>query len=246
MKIIETLTTQQKIDLFNGNTVSFFVNLFQSTDSFYSMLYDLCLGYYTQRSGEKEISETYNKILDIINDNSEITESSDDILSKIIRNKFIDKWNNIYNALYEQQYNILDGYLRTNKKIANNTETMNYDNNINETGNRGTNISTTTEDTSSNDVYGFNSNSPVGNDVNTGKKSETVIGNKDSNTYENDRNKTGTDTNKYNIDETNETNGRDGSASDYLNKEINFRIKNIFFDIIYSDIDSITTLQIYI
>lgn len=246
MKIIETLTTQQKIDLFNGNTVSFFVNLFQSTDSFYSMLYDLCLGYYTQRSGEKEISETYNKILDIINDNSEITESSDDILSKIIRNKFIDKWNNIYNALYEQQYNILDGYLRANKKIANNTETMNYDNNINETGNRGTNISTTTEDTSSNDVYGFNSNSPVGNDVDTGKKSETVIGNKDSNTYENDRNKTGTDTNKYNIDETNETNGRDGSASDYLNKEINFRIKNIFFDIIYSDIDSITTLQIYI
>lgn len=246
MKIIETLTTQQKIDLFNGNTVSFFINLFQQTDSFYSMLYDLCLGYYTQRSGEKEISETYNKILDIINDNPEITESSDDILSKIIRSKFIDKWNNIYNALFEQQYNILDGYTRNETKNANNNETVNYNTNINETGNRNTNLSTTTEDTNSNDIYGFNSNSPVGNDVNTGNKNETVIGDKDSNTYENDRNKTGTDSSNYVISETNEISGRDGSASDYIIKEINLRIKNNFFDIIYSDIDSITTLQIYI
>ena len=105
MKLLETLSNEEKISLLNGNVVGIFNNLILEGDSFYNKKYDLCLGYYFNRSGEKRISSMYEKILEIKNN---ITEKPEDIIAKLIRNEFIEKWEITYNALYEQQYSIMD------------------------------------------------------------------------------------------------------------------------------------------
>ena len=67
MKLLETLSNEEKISLLNGNVVGIFTNLILEGDSFYNKKYDLCLGYYFNRSGEKRISSMYEKILEIKN-----------------------------------------------------------------------------------------------------------------------------------------------------------------------------------
>ena len=67
MKLLETLSNEEKISLLNGNVVGIFNNLILEGDSFYNKKYDLCLGYYFNRSGEKRISSMYEKILEIKN-----------------------------------------------------------------------------------------------------------------------------------------------------------------------------------
>jgi hypothetical protein len=58
--------------------------------------------------------------------------------------------------------------------------------------------------------------------------------------------KTGTETKDITIDEEIVKSGRDGSGAELVIEELNLRNTQLFFDIIYADIDSITTLQIYI
>lgn len=58
--------------------------------------------------------------------------------------------------------------------------------------------------------------------------------------------KSGTDTTNRSIDETISRSGRDRDAQKLIQDEINLRIENIFFDIVYKDLDNILTLQIYI
>ena len=104
---------------------------------------------------------------------------------------------------------------------------------------------TKTNNENSNDTYGFNSSSPVGNDLSYGSDTETVIGDKDSNTTHNTRDKTGNDNKNATENESITRNGRDVAGAELIEKELNLRNKEIFFNTIYKDIDSIATLQIY-
>ena len=242
MKLLETLSNEEKISLLNGNVVGIFNNLILEGDSFYNKKYDLCLGYYFNRSGEKRISSMYEKILEIKNN---ITEKPEDIIAKLIRNEFIEKWEIVYNALYKEQYSILDSNSYTETKVANNDEQITYNSKVEDNGNEATNMVTKTNNENSNDTYGFNSSSPVGNDLSYGSDTETVIGDKDSNTTHNTRDKTGNDNKNATVNENTTRNGRDVTGAELIQKELNLRNKEIFFNTIYKDIDSIATLQIY-
>ena len=242
MKLLETLSNEEKISLLNGNVVGIFNNLILEGDSFFNKKYELCLGYYFNRSGEKRISSMYEKILEIKNN---ITEKPEDIIAKLIRNEFIEKWEITYNALYEQQYSIMDSNSYTETKTGNNNETITYNSKVEDNGNEATNMVTKTSNENSNDTYGFNSSSPVGNDLSYGSDTETVIGNKDSNTTHNTRDKTGNDNKNATENENITRSGRDVTGAELIQKELNLRNKEIFFNTIYKDIDSIATLQIY-
>ena len=326
MKLRETLTKQQTIDLLSGNVVGIFPSMILSEDAFYGKLYELCLGYYTARSGEKTISMTYERFIFLVNENPEINKSPEELIGALIRGKFLDKWNRVYDVLLTSQYDALsnrestedktgnnqnkDTHNTTKAKEGNNTDVMTYDT---ESGKQGTNTDTTTFDTNvedngktgtsetttrnvtdENNVYGFNSPSAVGDTNSTETTSETIVGEADKNTSHNLQTKTGTESKEFGIDETitktgteskeigidetvtktgtdsraigiseSETHtgtdttditiseklvksGRDGSGAELITEELNLRNTQLFFDIIYADIDSIATLQIYI
>ena len=242
MKLLETLTMEMKTNLLNGNVVGIFNNLILEGDSFYNKKYELCLGYYFNRSGEKRISSMYEKILEL---QTNTTETPENIIAKLIRGKFIEKWEKVYKALYNEQYSILDSNVYNETKDTSNNESITYNSKVEDNGNEATNMVTKSSNENSNDTYGFNSNSPVGNELSYGNDTETVIGDKDSNTTHNIRDKTGNDNKNTTINENISRNGRDVSAAELIEKELNLRNKEIFFDIVYKDIDSIATLQIY-
>lgn len=279
MKLRETLTTGQIIKMFKGEVVGIFPSMILSNDKFYSKLYDLCFGYYMQRSGEKTISLTYERLLQLVSEKIyTTTETAENLIGKLIRGKFIEKWNRVYDVLISEQYNALqnqdfteqktgnnqnvDTYNSTKAKQGTNTDTTTYDTNVEDNGKTGTSETTTRSVEDSNDIYGFNSSTPVGDTLSNETTSETIVGEADKNTSHNiqtktgteakqfgineSENHTGTDTTDISIDENVNRSGRNVSGAELINEELNLRNTQLFFDIIYSDIDSIATLKIYI
>lgn len=278
MILMETLSLDDKIRLFSGDVVGIFPTMILSNDKYYNMLYDICFGYYNARSGNKTISATYKRIKEIVEQNNSINENAEELIGKLIRGKFIDKWNRVYDVLLFEQYNALDNYtlnehkVGNNKdtdtynnskaKIGNNTDVTEYDTNITDDGKTGTYETTTRNVDTDDNVYGFNSASPVGDSTSNENATETLIADANKNTTHNTQIKTGTDSKTFGINETetktgtdttdrsiNETvtkSGRDGSGAKLVMEELDLRNQKLFFDIIYADIDSIATLQIYI
>ena len=277
MKLLETLTNQQQIDMLNGQIVGIFPTMISPSDLFYSKAKDICLGYYTNRSGCKNISRTFKTYIELTEMNPSITKSADEIIGEVIRGKFIDKWNRIYNILVKEQYDVLnnqdiktiktgqnkrvDGYNSSVGKKGNNTDVTTYDTNVEDNGKKGTNETVKRNANDMSDVYGFNSPQPIHDSFSTNIESETVVGEADKNTTHNKQTKTGSETKVFGLNETeihngsdtrdttiNETDsviGRDKSGAKLVKEELNLRNTEIFFDIIYRDIDSIATLQIY-
>lgn len=278
MKLRETLTKQQTIDLLSGNVVGIFPYMILSDDVFYGKLYELCLGYYTSRSGEKTISITYERFISLTNETPEINKTPEELIGTLIRGKFLDKWNRVYDVLINSQYDALNNRESTEDKTGNNqnkdthnttkarqgtnSDITTYDTNVEDNGKTATSETTTRNIQDANDVYGFNSSIPVSDTYSNQTESETVVGEADNNTSHNIQTKTGTENKQFGINES-ETNtgtdttditineklvksGRDGSGAELITEELNLRNTQLFFDIIYADIDSITTLQIYI
>ena len=277
MKLWETLTDEEKIQLINREIVGIFSTMILSGDDYYSLANDLCLGYYMERSGQKTISKTYQLMLDTIKDNNITNETAESLLGKLIRGKYSYKWTKIYNALMNNDYKVLDEYASTTITKGNNVDETNYASQVGKTGaNKDETIyNTTNEDDgtsgssevttrnteNNNDVYGFNSVSPVGANTNNEVITEKVEGEASKNTTHNTSTKTGTDTKNFTInenqsktgkdtinktiDENENVNGRYKTGAELITKELDMREKQILFNIFYRDIDSVVTLQIY-
>lgn len=276
MLMIDTLTTAERIQLIKNEPVGLFPYLITSTDSFYALLPALSTGYYTARSGNKSISPAYEFIRSTIAENS-LTDSAEQLLANSIRSKFLEKWNRVYTAMIAQyeatsDYNIVESKTGKNtdtttynsklEKNASNTNNITYDTNVTDDGKTATSETTTREGSDNNDIYGFNSNSPVGDTTSTNTQTETTEAEADKNTTHNTSVKTGTENTAIGVDEDQTHSGTDtithdfgeektikgnkGSVSELIQKELDLRNKNLFFDIVYADIDSVATLQIYI
>lgn len=278
MKLIETLTPKQIIDMLNGTPVGIFPSMIYRNDVFYKYISSLCTEYYISHSGEKTISPAYDKIINYITETKSVKDSAADIIGKLVRNKFIDKWNKIYTVLIEDAYNPLDDRTfqskintivkeqsssdESNVYTANNKDTTSYNNTLQRDGKFGSEEVRTRDGKNANDYYGFNSSSPVNDTESSYDDKETVTGNADKNTSKTLETKGGTDTlnsvknetDKKNTKDITDTtndrliseNGRTTSGAILVDAEIDMRKRQIFADIIYSDIDSITTLSIYI
>lgn len=147
-------------------------------------------------------------------------------------------------------------------KTGNNNDTITYNTNTEDNGQTGTKEITTTNRDSSADVYGFNSASPVGDSTGSENETETVVGNADDNTSHNIQTKTGTERKDYSVDETVAKSGTDtksfvvdedvtksgrkSTGAELVEAELNLRNTQIFFDIVYKDIDSVATIPLYI
>ena len=239
MKMIKTLTPEQITSLINGETVGIFIDMITSDDIYSSIKYELCLGYYLERSGDKPISLPYQRLI-----NLNIAEPAS-VIGKICRNKFKEKWSKQYLALISEQYNPLIEFEKQEDINRDNTDTTTYNTQIHSTGSRANKSTTSYNDEEANDVYGFNSVSPVGSDTSATNYTETVTGLAEDNTTDSNENKTGSDTKNYKDKENKVATGRNNSAAELLDKELDMRNRQIFFDIVYYDIDSIATSGVY-
>lgn len=175
-----------------------------------------------------------------------------------------------YNPLNNSEHNetksgtnsATETHTNSKSRLGNNSDTTTYDTEVEDNGQTGTHETVTRKSDIQNDIYGFNSIDPSGDTKSTEDISETTVGDSDKNTNHNTQTKTGTETKLFGLNETenntgndtsssntNETitkSGRDGSGASLIKEELNLRNTQIFFDIVYRDIDSIATLQIYI
>lgn len=303
MKLIETLSQSDRYSLITGGVVGVFNSMILPTDLFYDVTSDLCLSYYTAKSGSKTISPTYNRIIEMCNEveysdfitidglnfytkdnlmfviyEGEAPNTPENIIGKIIRSKYIDKWNRVYTSLIMTQYDVLTNfkkkYIKTgdisdnnskdtlDTRIGEDTDTITYNSKTEYDGKTGTKETVSTETTNNDGVYGFNSNSVVNRDYGSENSVVSTVGNANDNTQHNLTSKTGEDTKHYGKNETLTSKdiiknkrdyseeydfyGFDGSPADIISKELDMRNKQIFFDIVHNDIDTILTIQIYI
>ena len=255
MKLLETLTTQQQINILDGLESGIFDYILWDGDPFNDDKTEMAKEYYFSRSGDKTVSPFYERVLGL-------QLNTDEIIGNTIRSKFIDKWKRLYDVLVTQTYKPLD-------KMSE-TETREYGKKTDRTGNnKDTKTSTVTEDgtvmvgtsettsrtgDTQDNVYGFNSVTPVGDTTSNETVTETVSGKKDDNVTDTD-NKTTTDEVIAHDISTNEINsgtdtytrtGRDESGATLITEEIEMRNLYTFFDIVFADVDSIMTINIYV
>lgn len=198
---------------------------------------------------------------------------------RVIAAKYGDKWRRYYEYLTAPMdaYNPLDDssynetrtgnntdtttYDITQGKIGTNRDTTTYDTETEDNGNAGTSETITRTSDESNDIYGFNSASPVGDKTAKVETSETTTGSAEANTTHNQRThkgtdtrdttldhtetKSGTDTKNFTVNETISRNGRSTTGAELLQKELDFRAKNLFYNMVFDDIDRELCIQIY-
>jgi hypothetical protein len=244
--MIDTLTTQQKSELLQGNYVGIFPTMFLDTDEFYSTLSQICFGYYMERSGNKSISPSYERLIEMSKSAEGLEETAEQLLGKYIRGKYIAKWRRVYDALVFRNYDPLNDYERVESKYGDNYNKTTYDTSVVNDGNSSMSEKTVRDVETGDDVYGFNSENVVGESKSTDSLVETVTGDAEHNKTHNAQTKSGSDSNYIKINESYNRRGRDNSAAKLIAEELDMRSQQIFYDIIYSDIDSIATLQIYI
>lgn len=231
MKLYDTLPPNEKITMLNGTAVGIFPKMILPNDTFYSKINDICLGYYTSRSGEKTLSPTYEKIIDMVSKTDAITNSAEDIIGNLIRSKFIEKWERVYKVLLATQYDALNDYERVENKNGSLDNTKTYNNTRQRSGNDfdetvydvhnndTTNISekevTTNSDTNSDSIYGFNSLNSVPTDKSDIEANETRIRDPEDNQTIKSSDKSGTERINHGINNSESLTGTDTDNDEY-------------------------------
>lgn len=168
------------------------------------------------------------------------------ISTQILRPKYLDKWNRIYKTLIEEQYNALYNEEYEETKSGSRKDKTTYDTEVENDGNVGTHESRTYSNDRADDIYGFNSVTPVGDSTSEETSTETTVGDASLNTSHNTQSKTGTDTKDNSYEEKITRKGRNGNAPELLQMELDFRNKQTLMSIILKDVDEETTLKIYL
>lgn len=179
---------------------------------------ELDVDYYLSHSGNKYISNLYNNILEHYPNEDPLVK-----LSKIIENRYKDKWDHIYKALIETEYQPLENYnmVEVETPDLEDHRVTKVDQNV-------------TNENDTND-YGFNSNDPVPTSHNVNKLS----GSGDENKTDETINRTGTKTltRSGNIGVT--------SSQQLLESEIKLRAQYNMINILFDDVDKVLCLSIY-
>lgn len=257
MRIADTITTSQKLQLISNNTpCGIFDKLFNDTEPLYSLRTPLSTQFYLNRSGHKNVGVIYLNFLEIAKEedptidyskNEEYLSLVNDIIAtNILRPKYLDKWLRIYQALVEEQYNPLYDEDFEENVTGSKNDTTTYDTEVENDGNVGTHEKRTYSGSTADNVYGFNSSSPVGDSTSEDSNEEIVEGDATKNTSHNKQSKTGTDTKGGEYTETKTRRGRKLTPSELLQMELDFRNKQTMMSIILKDVDEETTLKIWL
>lgn len=210
----------------------FFYQLYNSLPTQYTWLNsvdsatDLDYIYYLNHSGEKLISPLNAELLSYLVVNTDYSQYWSKII-KIIQTKFSYKWNKVYEALITS-YNPINN--------INMEENENIEESKNETENIGTNIETV--NTNTDNIFAYNGGSVNATPSNETVNQNTVNANKNENERENVKENTLTKS------KTKEGKDTYKSYQELIKEELDLR-KNEFLEIVFKDLDTIFTLNVY-
>lgn len=188
----------------------------------YNTVGPLSLEYYGNH-GNKYITPLVCKLLGD-NDSMDIEKSQK--LAEIIFNRYKDRWIKL-SDLYSLEYDPIENYASVEVRTPNTTTTVTNDVDLTVTNNQGV----------KNDVYGFNSVEPVGQNEATQENTQTTTGTGDKNKSIETRAGDETITRRGNIGVT--------TSQQMLQSEIDLWKNWDFITEFFKDLDSIITLKIY-
>ena len=181
--------------------------------------------YYLIHSGQKLINSSFER-LEKYEDDGVINDALLELV-KIIHHKYQLKWNKLYDAI-TTDYKPLDNYNMEEKETPDITKTKTVNSNI---------VTTTTDDISETDVYGFNSSDAVPNGKQTRNGTVTVSGDEDDNVETDTESGTRTLNRSGNIGVT--------TSQQMLQSEIDLRNNYNFTNQLMDDMDSELCLLVY-
>lgn len=237
MTIIEALEKEFGTDIKTAIVKAERLGIFEHflSDDEWSYLYPVMANeYYLNRSGKKQISPIYETYIENIDS---INYSVSELLASIIQGKFGRKWSRVYDDIEREITQVNMSYKEEIISEYDENKSLQYGKETNSTTKTSTN--TTTTDTAK--IAGFNSADYVDSNENT----TTIVGEGDNNKTESNTANSGTDntTKNYDLKETKQ--GFDRPQQELVSMDIDMLNKYHFFDIIYSDIDSVLTLKVY-
>lgn len=245
MKLFETLKDNDIRSILDGEITGIFSTLITQNDAWYENAADICNIYYIHRSGNKTISPLYERYIELLKTHPYTTKTAEQIVGEVVRGKFINKWNKVYTSLVETEYSPVDDFSRNEQINAEDTTTNTYNTTITDDGTTAVKETVARDGVDDDRIYGFNTVEPVGDTKSLSNSTVTTTANANDNTTHNTETKTGTDSKSHNVDESKNINGRNTSAQELIMKELDLRNREVFFDIMFKDIDSIVTLAIY-
>ena len=190
--------------------------------------------YHGSRSGNKIIGSLIENYLD----NNTVSDDNKIIIAQAIYTIYIKNWNALYKTL-SLEYNPIENYSMTETENVQDTHKGTLESN-------GNNTNTYTEttlvnDTSNNQLWGFNSTDSVNSDKQTGDTTRDVGSTMDSTHKNTDR-----ETKDITSDRTLKRSGNIGvtTSQQMIESERQLWLWN-FFESVFSDIDKILVLKIY-
>lgn len=190
--------------------------------------------YHGSRSGNKIIGSLIENYLD----NNTVSDDNKIIIAQAIYTIYIKNWNALYKTL-SLEYNPIENYSMTETENVQDTHKGTIESN-------GNNTNTYTEttlvnDTSNNQLWGFNSTDSVNSDKQTGDTTRDVESTMDSTHKNTDR-----ETKDITSDRTLKRSGNIGvtTSQQMIESERQLWLWN-FFESVFSDIDKILVLKIY-
>lgn len=190
--------------------------------------------YHGSRSGNKIIGSLIENYLD----NNTVSDDNKIIIAQAIYTIYIKNWNALYKTL-SLEYNPIENYSMTETENVQDTHKGTLESNGNNTD---TYIETTIVDnTSNNQLWGFNSTDSVNSDKQTGDTTRDVESTMDSTHKNTDR-----ETKDITSDRTLKRSGNIGvtTSQQMIESERQLWLWN-FFESVFSDIDKILVLKIY-
>ena len=224
-------------------------SLFKVLKTLYPTLYpwageEVDFDYLYNHSGDKTVSPLIDKLVSN-QGQAPLENAAIERICKILNARFGTTWQKLYTIL-SIEYNPIENYsmkeIETPDLVR--TETPNITRETDR--NQQTDLTVTTNDTNSDDTYGFNSNSPVPQDTSSGDTTERTQGNADNNkVHETNTEKgirTHTETGKREL--TRSGNIGVTTSQQMIQSEIDLWKWN-FFETVYADCDKILTCPVY-
>lgn len=189
-------------------------------------------------SAEKYIAPLWNKLYQ---ENNIVPIELIDLIAV----KYKDKWNRIYKAYIQADYDLLQDYYETKLETPNLTETETPDLTITNLDKTKSKITETNNEKNEDLTYGFNSIEAVNKDDNKLNSTNVVEGNLEDNISDRTEQRTGTNTVHKTGSNQIEISGLGrNTPQEMIEKELELRKRN-FIDMLYKDLDKILTLAIY-
>ena len=195
---------------------------------------ELDVNYHGSRSGHKFISSLIENFLE----NNVVSEENKITIAQAIYAMYIKNWNALYKTL-SLEYNPIENYSMTETENVQDSHKGTLESDSTDTNTNTEN--TIVNDTTNNQLWGFNSTDSVNSDKQVGDITKNVDGSANS-THKN----TDTETKDITSDRTLKRSGNIGvtTSQQMIESERQLWFWN-FFESVFSDIDKILVLKIY-